>query len=530
MMHMKYIHILLIACCCVGIGGCKKFLGTRPNDFLSPVNYYSNEEQLKFALAGVYSNLAKSETYGDRMLGRMGLDADEGFYSRSGELTGVSVYDVSATDPIITSWWRFVYEGINRANLLLANVKKPAMDEKKRNAIEGEALFLRGYYYLLLVSNFGGVPLILEPVGSANAVNFPRATAKEVYDQVVADMTAAEGLVLTASEAGHGGRISKSAVRGMLARVSLYMAGHPINDATKYAAAREWALKVMQPQDDGFQHALNPSFEGVFMNYCQDKYDIKESIWELEFWGNTQGAYRETGRVGSNNGIAYSTDPPDPKFAYSYGFLNPTGKLFRSFEAGDLRRDWTIAPYRTAGNPAVKTNWTASQIYERNSGKWRREHEVVMPKDKNGGAINFPLLRYSDVLLMFAEAENEVNGPTGEAYEALNQVRRRAFGKPANTPDAADITGLDKESFRQFIQEERSRELAFECLRKRDLVRWNIFLPVMKAVANQIDGEAPSAFKYAARSYTNASARDELWPIPARELGLNKALTQNPGW
>lgn len=528
---MKYVHILLIVSCCMVTGSCKKFLGTKPQDFLSPVNYYSTEEQLTFALAGVYSHLAKTELYGDRMLGRMGLDADEGFYSRSSELTGVSVYEVSASDPVITTHWRWLYEAINRANLLLASIQKPKMDETKRKAIEGEAKFLRGYYYLMLVSNFGGVPLILEPVGSASAVNFPRATAKEVYEQVLADMTAAEALVLPATAEGHGGRVTKSAVRGLLARVCLYMAGHPINDVSKFEAARGWAQKVMQPQESGFQHALNPSFQGVFMNYCEDKYDLKESIWEVEFWGNTQGAYRETGRVGSNNGITYSTDPPDPKFAYSYGFINTTGKLFRSYAVGDTRRDWAIAPYRTAGNPCVKTNWTATQVYERNAAKWRREYEVVMPKDKNGGAINFPLLRYSDVLLMFAEAENEVNGPTAEAFAALNQVRRRAYGKPVTTPDpVADVTGLDKESFRQFIQEERSRELCFECLRKRDLVRWNIFLPVMKAMANQIDSEAPTAIKYAARSYMNAGARDELWPIPSREIGLNKALTQNPGW
>src|SRR5690606_29242546 len=123
----------------------------------------------------------------------------------------------------------------------------------------------------------------------------------------VSDMIEAEKLVKTAGQVGHGGRVNKSAVRGILARVYLYMAGEPINGGIEmYREAKKWAEKVIRPDSiDGFQHDLNPSYSDVFIKMCQDQYDIKESIWEIEYYGNASDAFQETGRVGSNNGIPY---------------------------------------------------------------------------------------------------------------------------------------------------------------------------------------------------------------------------------
>lgn len=625
---MKKIGFLFVVILLMSISSCTKFLDTAPLDSLSPVNYYETEAQLNSALAGVYDRLGRPQTYGDQMLGRMGLDADEAYYARSSVLTGAYVYDVSASDVNIAANWQYWYEGINRANMLLANIDKPEMDEANRKAIKGEALFLRAYYHLMLVSNWGDVPLMLKPISSATETDAPRTPAKEVYQQIVNDMTEAEGLVKTAKQVGYGGRVNKSTVRGMLARVCLYMAGEPINDASQYAEARKWAKKVMDPDpEDGFQHELNPSYADVFIKMCQDQYDIKESIWEIEFYGNASDAFQETGRVGSNNGIPYSTDPADPDYGYSYGFIQITGRLWylyadpTSLVSRDLRREWAVAPYKTAGNPVVNTYYTASQIYERSSGKWRRELETVYPKAKNWGPINFPLLRYSDVLLMFAEADNRVNGsPTSEAIDAVNRVRRRAYGKylnyelvktvtvanggtgytsvpavtitggggsgataaatiasgkvsainitnagsgytsaptvtitggggsgatataaltdiQATNPDLTPDQTSSMEAFEQVIQDERSRELCFECLRKHDLVRWGIFYNRMKEVAADFIGNnspipaASSSTKYGALSFNNVTQRDVLWPLSPREMSLNKNLKpQNPGW
>lgn len=624
---MKKRYFIIFVALLLNFVACKNFLETTPIDALSPENYYETEAQLRSALAGVYDRMGRPQTFGDQMLGRMGLEGDEGYHARTATRVGVSVYNTGPSDASIANNWQHWYDGINRANFLLANADRVEMDETELAAIKGEALFLRAFYHLMLVSNWGDVPLMLEPISSADQTVAPRVPAREVYEQILTDMKQAEGMVKSISDIGHGGRVSKSAVRGILARVCLYMAGEPINDVSKYNEARDWAKKVIDPApEDGFQHDLNPSYQQVFINMCQDRYDIKESIWEVEFYGNSADAFQENGRVGSNNGIAYSGEDPD--YGYSYGFLQITGRLWHLYDdaasllSSDERREWAIAPYRIAGTPAVETPFTLAQIYERTSGKWRRELELVEPKNKNAGPINFPLLRFSDVLLMFAEADNIVNqAPSNEAIEAVNRVRRRAYGKDlphesvrmaqvtnggsgytsaptvtitggegtgatgkafinangvvvrvkiidegsnytsppiitltggggsdaeaiallsqrqTSNPDlTADHTG-SQESFQELIEDERARELCFETLRKRDLIRWGKFMINMKRIENDfLNGDSPvprasSGTAYGVLSFQNASTRDMLWPFSPREMALNRGLTpQNPGW
>lgn len=515
-----------IAAFTLTLSSCSDFLETTPADFLSPANYYETEEQLNFALNGVYDILGQRAVYGDALISRMGTEADEGFYNVS-SFAGTQVYNHSTADTYVLNLWQLLYDGINRANVLIENVSKPQMDEVKRNDILGQAKFLRAYYHFLLVSNWGDVPLMMKATSSANQTNIERTPQKQVYEAILKDMEEAEALVLPATTVGFGGKINKSAVRGILARVCLYMAGNPVNDASKYEEARKWSKMII----DENVHSLNPSYQDVFINYAADKYDIKESIWEVEFWGNTSGPYREGGRVGINTGM------PNPNTAaYAYGFIQTTAKLFNSYgSTKDLRRDWAIAPFRYQSQGTIKANWNATQIYERHCGKWRREYEVVSPKSMNDSPQNFPLLRYSDVLLMYAEAENEVSGPTAEAYEAINQVRKRAYGKllagATNVNEANAPAGLSKKDFAEYIQTERSRELCFEGLRKFDLIRWGILGSTLKELSAEITANAPAALKYAANAGNNfVEPQHLLLPVPVYEMGINKALVQNKGW
>lgn len=619
---MKRISLIIIILSLTAIlPSCDKLLDARPEDFYTPVNYYKNRQQLEAALAATYSKLGAQQLYGGRMT-RMGLDADDGFYDRATDPIGVVSYDVPTTEPNVAAFWRTCYEGIQRANMLLANMDNAVdVTDAIKGNIRGEALFLRAFYYFLLVSNFGGVPLVLEPI-DGNQISIPRTPVAEIYAAIVADMEEAEGLVRTATSVGAGGRINKSAVRGILARVNLFMAGHPLQDESRYAEARRWALAVIE--DTQAAHELNPDFNQIFINYAADLYDIKESIWEIEFFGNTQGVFRESGILGTWNGIQYSAG--DPRYGFSYGFLNTTGVLWERFEnpgnlrSYDLRRDWSIAPFSLSGNPAVETPRPITQIYQRDAGKYRRFHEVLMPKEQNYTPINFPVLRYSDVLLMFAEAENHISGPTPQAIEAVNHVRRRGYGKYLNgiggvaesikeititnggsgytvagttvviqggggeeaagragiivstgsigsvvidnpgkkftspptilfqsatgsgataVAELTQITDADlrpeqtasREIFLKTIQDERSRELCFESLRKGDLVRWGLLMENMKIVYNHIlDASLPSNMSHAEWSYRNVSARDVVWPIPSYEMGMNSALIQNNGW
>lgn len=503
---------------------CKKFLDTKPTDSISPENYYKTQGDLNRALAGVYDRLGDRRVYGTALYGYFAF-SDEFFIK--GQSTGYLANIIDASTLEVNRCWEAIYTGIERANMLLDYIGNAQVTDSFRNEIKGQALFLRGYYYYLLADMFGAVPLKLTSTKSPVEPPLSRTPVAQVYAQVVADMKAAEPLVKDITSYGFNGRVTKTAVQGMLAKVYLTMAGNPLKDQAKYADARAYADKVIQSKI----HSLNTSYQQIFINHAQDLYDIKEGLWEVEFYGNNQEVIKEGGYVGSWIGIACTNIDT----GYGYDYIHATAKLYNAYGANDLRRDWNVAPYRfvATGNTVVRTAWTSTQIYERSAGKWRREYEVFKPKNKDYTPTNFPLLRYSDVLLMFAEAENQVNGPTGAAYDAVNMVRRRAYGKPLTTADATvDLpAGLSKTDFLDSLKNERFRELAFEGVRKHDLIRWGDYLPVMKDMIVQYQATAPSTLSPAAIIQAqNVTQRSLLMPVPNSEIAVNPYVTQNPGW
>ncbi len=506
------------------LSGCTDYLKKDPT-FIVKENYYNNANDANAALVAVYDVLGREQTFTGEVLESLNT-SDEGFYARSGNVSGVSVYNYDATSTEVTEFWQQMYIGIERANILLNNIDKVDMPEAEKEAIKGEAKFLRAFYYFNLVIYFGDVPLKTTATPSVNSVDIARTPQREVYNFITREMEEAEGMVKTATQIGFGGRVSKSAVRGVLAKVYLKMAGAPLNDVSKYAEALKWAKKIVFPENGPTEHSLNPDYKQIFINLAADKYDIKESIWEAETYGNRFGDL-EGGRVGNTIGLACN----DESVGFSYGYINTTAKLYNSYEANDVRRDWNIATYRynhitVDGFQRVRdsTFLTNTQIYERNCGKYRRLFEQVKPKNKNYTPINAPLLRYADVLLMLAESENEVNGPTTIAINALKQVRDRA--------NASNVSALatSKEELRKLIQNERFLELAFEANRKFDLIRWGIFTSTMNQLGNSIQTTAPTNFRYASLAGRSVTVRDNLFPIPIRETSLNRLITQNPGW
>jgi hypothetical protein len=527
------------------VSGCKDYLSNDPEDFVAPQTYYNNEAQLTSALMGIYSKLgqatsptvATEESTYSRFLSLEAPSATDEMVARSNTAVAVSAYNFDSSYPSIAYCWGNMYEGINRANLLLENIDKANATDAVKNQIRGEALFLRGYYYFVLVQYWGDVPLKLKSTESAQEVNIARTPAHDVYAQIIADMTQAEGLLKNGAEWGNSGRISKTGAEGILARVNLYAAGR-LGETDKYAAARAWAQKVMTSA----QHALNPDYAQIFKNESTDVYDLREAIWEVEFNGNTIGSiYREASRFGSTLGVRND----DETRGFMQGLYVATGTQYNLYGTGDLRRDWNIASYYYAGFNAANgpTPYAATYVWGRYINKWRRESETLRPYNKNQGPVNWPLLRYADVLLMFAEADNEVNGPTAAAIEAVNQVRRRGYGRPVATPatgvDLASTATAGKVAFFNAIKDERARELAFEGLRKQDLLRWGIFLTTMKNMIPIITAQAPSSSNnnlgYGGRTatllpYQNVTARDVLWPIPSNELALNQSIMQNQGW
>lgn len=499
---------------------CSDFLDKEPYDVVKE-NYYQNEEEVTAGLIGVYDILGREEFYGSLYATFLTI-GDQGAYYRSSYLAGPEIYQYDASNANIGNLWRFLYEGIERANFFLSAVDRASMDETEKQAAIGEVRFLRAYYHFILVSNWGDVPLKTEPTSSVNDVNIERTPQREVYDFIVSEMEAAEPVVKNIQAVGHAGRVTRSAVRGILARVYLKMAGQPINDETMYAKALEWSEKLVYPEGDDYVHSLMDSYQKIFTDMAADKYNISESIWEAEFYGNRLGDF-EAGRIGNMGGVQSN----DETFGFSYGFVAATRKLFQSYEATDVRRDWNIAPFRYEHVNNVVTDstyHTESEIERRHMAKFRRNYETLSPKNRNYTPINFPILRYSDALLMFAEAENEVNGPTTRAKEKLQEVRARA--------NASDISAtlITVDDLRTALREERFRELCYEGLRKSDLVRYGTFISEMKQVQQQYQQWAPASYVYLALAFSNVSERDIYFPIPIGELTLNNRMTQNPGW
>ncbi|TKB98693.1 RagB/SusD family nutrient uptake outer membrane protein [Pedobacter cryophilus] len=427
---MKKQVIILSIILSFGLTGCEKFLTELPQDTVAPETFFKTKEQLTAALMPVYSPLGSADesTY-SRFLSLEANSATDEYSARSaGTAINAGLYNASASYANFTNCWNNLYLGIERANFLLEQLETspaPAADVKQ---VKGEALFLRAYYHFILVSYWGDIPLKLTSTKKASDVSRARTPVKEVYDQIIKDMTEAEGLVKTSTEWGVNitGRVSKTAVEGILSRVCLHAAGR-LNDESYLPVAVSWGKKVVASNE----HRLNPDYKQVFINHSQDVNDNKENLWEVEFMRDATGVYGEFERFGSTIGVQNNDVPTG--FAQAGYFA--TGTLYDSYADGDLRRDWTIANYAFVGTDAsrgktyLNTTATASTRWRRPLAKWRREFQKAdVIGIKNFGPTNYPLLRYSDVLLTLAEADNAINGPTTENIDYVNQVRRRAYG------------------------------------------------------------------------------------------------------
>lgn len=506
--------------------GCSDFLDKEP-DFLSPENYYQTADQMQSALNGVYNRLIdpNGRMYSKALFSYFAI-SDEAFY-KSISMNNIRVMQFDAGHLDIGRFWEVLYEGVSRANFWLAYVDDSTLDTAEKRAMKGEVLFLRGYYYYLLTTYFGEVPLKLTPTLSPYEKPQAKAPLATIYASIVKDMQEAEELVMEIDELGTNERVSKTAVQAVLARVFLKMAGEPLCDESRYADALTYADKVI----DSGKHELNTDYQQIFINHSQDVNEPKECIWEVGMYGNKIGSVDLAGSVGVENGILCR----DINIGYSGGAMQVTKRLYDAYEDGDLRRDWNIAPYyyNTDATTGVTTRqyYSATQIYNRNPGKWRREYETGQ-KAQSYNSTNFPIIRYSDVLLMKAEAINATkHGPDEDAYEAINQVRRRAWGVDVETPCAdCDLSGLSgQQDFLAAIQQERFREFCFEGMRKLDLIRWGIYVDTMNEHGREVAADGGS-FKYGGNAGLNTTARNVLFPIPNTELTVNKLMTQNHGW
>ena len=529
-MKKSIIYVFLMTA--AALSSCDKFLDSHPKDFLNPDNYYTKKENLDAGLMGVYTHMSTRGSasagagytiYGEENMPYKLVVSDLEWHNTTTPANYVAIFSFTSSDQNVAHYWRALYVGISRANSFIDAIESahiPGVSEEYKNAAVGEAYFLRGFYYWHLAANFGGVPL--RTTYNPEVTHIERASLKDVYEQILKDLEKAEGMVYDADYLNLPTRVTKTTVQAMLSRVCLYMAGEPLNETAKYREALEWARKVKQ---SGL-HTLNPSYEDLFTRMINDSLDLdyRESMFEVAFYGVDSETPRTEGKFGGVNGI----NCKDPAIGFTYPQIRASTVLENYYleDPDDTRYAWSVPTYHwgTVTSNATKLNMNFGERYP---GKYRKE-VCTGPKGNNYTSTNFPVMRYADVLLMLAEAANEVDGPTNEAFEALNEVRQRAEAKLcANAADPEKIALTTKEDFREFIKKERARELCFECTRRLDLVRWGDLVNNVQYMSSLY---TTTATVNARRAGNNIAEKHVLMPIPSIELNSNKLMKQNPGW
>lgn len=571
---MKTLKIAIISLLsCFTIASCD-FLEKEPTK-LTPENYFNTEAEAASFLTGVYAILAQQSFYAaDYMYLSSGDDL--GHYGGSGRppaTRGLISNNATTSDVAVTEFWYTLYSGVNRANMFLENIDKvqDIADDVKAQ-FTAEAKFLRAFYYFNLVQCWGDVPFKTVSTQGVVGLDIPRTDKQIIYDFIVTEMADAAdyGLKSASALSYKPGRISQSTAWGILARVYLFRAGEhyreqraasPAETKDYFAKASLYAQKVMTAG-----HALAPNYWDYFIDLCAGRYNstANESIWEAEFAGNNTSDIQAEGRIGNFIGIeapdlsSFSNIVGKADPGNSYFFIFSTPKLYNLYVSNhDTERfNWNIAPfkYMEAGgkNTGVThrefemgkraevmaqygpqsfqytgdtEKTTPTKDFSRPSAKYRREYEADK-KDKNYTSINFPILRYADVLLMIAEAENEANnGPTDLAYRCINEVRTRSGlnGLPV---------GMLQEDFRKTLKDERAMELCFEYTRRFDLIRWGEYVSNMRALVPEAQAGTNWPLGMTnVYTYFNISSTYNYFPIPDAEMSVNKAITRNnPGW
>jgi len=480
---LKPYKILLIA---VLLSSCsQEFLDLKPISTATSDNFYKSPDDFKNAVNGGYAGLqagglvANSYIFGE-------IASDNTVAVASGSVTDQDEFDrfyIKTTNPFISGRWNDAYSVIARYNTILDKIGGVTMDEALKNRYIAETKFLRAVVYFTLVRTFGDVPLILKPVSTPDeGYAFGRNPMTEVYAQIEKDLTEAEAVLPASYATADIGRATKGAAKAFLGKVYLTQ--------KKFPAA---AAKLKEVIDLGV-YALLPSYADVFKVANKNN---KESVFDVQY---------KSGGAGEGNGWPNSFAPQNSGNAViafgGDGNNAPTADIIAAYESGDLRKDASVA--------SSYVN-TAGQVIP---DKFIKKYFDV-PVAKNDNGNNIPLIRYADVLLMYAESLNEVSfQPAGDALNYLNQIRTRA-GLAKKT--ATDIP--DQAAFRLAMEQERRVELAFEGHRWFDLVRTDRAITVLNSKKDQIRLVAP------------LTANNLVFPIPQSQIDINKEkIKQNPGY
>jgi len=495
--------------------GCKKFLEEKDPSNLTPESFYTIPEHAEAAIASVYSD---TRFYG----GGAGIFSSN--WQMLEAVTGTSTTETAQNSDLnnlyalaydgntghIINWWNGLYRVIAQANLVLDKV--PAitpMNDAQKKRILGEAKFFRAWAYFYAVRLWGDIPLIITPQTATSEDFFPtRAPQEEVYNLIVEDLLAAEAAGFQWMDAT--GRVSLAAVKSQLAKVYLTMAGQPLNKgATHYKLAADKAYEVITYAN------ANPASINLFNTYAEvhslSTENKIEHIFELQYFADVAGNPMEN--------MFPNFKPVSAYGANGTGSSVPTLSFYQSYETGDLRaknqEGYFYTSYYHNGSGAP---------FELGAPYIFKHFNIVAfgspgVEGSKRNDLNVPMIRYAEVLLIYAEAKNEGGGPDQTAYDAFKRIRDRA---QLTTPALGSYT---QASFREAVWKERWHELCYEGITWFDMIR-------LRKVFNEATKGFDDFVGHVNKS-SNQPLQEKhlLMPLGVQEMLNNPNLKpQNPGY
>lgn len=508
-------RVLLCGIVLTGPMGCSDFLDEQDPSNLTPESFYTIPDHAEAALAAVYADL--------RFMG-----GGAGIFSSNWQLlealTGTSITETAQNSDLnnllalvhdgntvqVVNYWNGLYRVIANANQVLDRV--PAitpMNDVQKTKILGEARFLRASAYFTAVQLWGDIPLITTPQTATSEQFSPgRAPKDDIYKLIVEDLIAAEAAGLPWMDIS--GRANLAAVKTQLAKVYLTMAGFPLSKgASHYKLAADKAFEVITYAN------ANPTTVNLFNNY----YDVHSETTENRLEHLFMLQYNTVVAGNPMENFYPNFQPVTFQGPGGTGSSVPTRSFYNSYETGDLRAKnqdgYFYTSYFTNGNGAP-FQLNAPYVFKHFNRTSSGTSGVAGTRQNN---LNVPQIRYAETLLIYAEAQNEVGGPTADAYAAMKRIRDRAT---LTTPALGTFT---QASFRQAVWRERWYELCYEQITWFDMVRLRrVFNDTTKGFDNFVGHVNLS---------TNQALQEKhlLLPIPRQELLNNPNLkTQNPGY
>ncbi len=482
-----------------GATGCSDFLDESDPSNFTVENYFTKPEHARSSVNAIYANLRVP----------MGSGFGGGTWMMTEFATGLAATDLgqavnsyfvkdlrnTSDNGYGQSYWQFYYKGIANANLSIAKIPGISMDAAEAKRLMGEAYFLRAFYYFNLVQMFGNIPLILEPVDLQSEQLRPSAAApEEVYNRIVEDLKTAEAAGLPMTDVS--GKVSTGAVKSLLAKVYLTMAGYPLQ---KGAAYYDLAAKKAEEVIDSKQFKLFASYDDL---HNPAKKNVEENIFMIQFKTQILPSNWQVSIIPYNKNISAYSDET--------GGIYATGDFVKSYEAGDLRakeKQFFFTKFTNESDRSKEVDLGGYFIY--------KHFDNVAQTSSANSDLNWSVIRYADVLLMYAEASNEVAGPSAKAYEAVNAIRTRAQ-LPA-------LAGLTKDTFREAVWAERWHELCFENITWFDMARLR---KAYNVTTKKFENYVGHKFSYG----PTLTERELLFPIPTAEIRNNTNLDQNKGY